>query len=76
MTLNEDDSKTPKYHTFFSSARNEYSCKFYVNSNIEYIMDNPENRSKFGILGGNLSIHILFGIFCKFIVLEKPFDAC
>ena len=43
ITLIEDDSKRPKCHTFFSRDHNWYSCKYYVDSNIEYIMNNSDS---------------------------------
>ena len=72
----ESLTKKPKCFQFVSRAHEGFLCNFYVNSNIEYIMDNPERRANFGLLAGNSSIHTLFGLSCIFKKLQKPFHAC
>ena len=57
-TLNKD----PKCFKLISRAHEGSLCNFYINPNIEYIMDNPERRVNFGLLAGNSKFTLRSGL--------------
>ena len=86
--INNKDDGSPIPLSFISRAHYGSLCTFYLskeiyfseantteNSNV-YIMDNPERRSNFGLLGGNSLNHAYFGLSCNFGQLQVPFQAC
>ena len=84
----DPDNEAPIPSKFVSRAHHGVLCDFYLctesyftQSNItvdsnSYIMDNPERRTNFGLLGGNSNNHAYFGLSCNFSKLRLPFEAC
>ena len=87
-SINNIEDGSPLPLRFVSRAHRGTMCHFYLcketyfaESNVtvdsgNYIMDNPERRSNFGLLGGNSLNHAYFGLSCNFMNLKLPFESC
>jgi hypothetical protein len=66
----------PKAHVLPSLHHQGSMAKFYFSPDFVFLMDNPDRRGNFGLLGGNSKNHGVFGYNIFFDLLEKPFESC
>jgi hypothetical protein len=73
--LHATDDGTLTSTTFTSRLHGLEQVQVYWQC-VAFLLDNPERRGDFGLLGGGSNNHPYFGLSCYFNELEKPFAAC